>query len=63
MRWFDLARTGKLLEKYNLAIPAAANNQTTHPVITDTKHYLYPIPQSQIEVSLNKTDRVQKYGY
>lgn len=63
VRWFDLARTGKLLEKYNLAIPAAANNQTTHPVITDTKHYLYPIPQSQIEVSLNKTDMFQNYGY
>lgn len=63
VRWFDLARTGKLLEKYNLAIPAPANNQTTHPVITDTKHYLYPIPQSQIEVSLNKTDMFQNYGY
>lgn len=63
VRWFDLARTGKLLEKYNLAIPAPANNQTTHPIITDTKHYLYPIPQSQIEVSLNKTDMFQNYGY
>ncbi|MDX9747611.1 MAG: RagB/SusD family nutrient uptake outer membrane protein [Paludibacter sp.] len=63
VRWFDLARTGKLLEKYNLAVPAAANNQTTHPVITDTKHYLYPFPQAQIEVSLNKKDMFQNYGY
>jgi hypothetical protein len=63
IRWFDLARTGKLLEKYNLAIPAPAQNMTTHPIITDTKHYLYPIPQSQIDVSLNKTDMFQNYGY
>jgi hypothetical protein len=63
LRWFDLARTGKLLEKYNLAVPAPAQNMTTHPIITDTKHYLYPIPQSQIDVSLNKTDMFQNYGY
>jgi starch-binding outer membrane protein, SusD/RagB family len=63
IRWFDLARTGKLLEKYNLAVPAPAQNMTTHPIITDTKHYLYPIPQSQIDVSLNKTDMFQNYGY
>jgi len=63
VRWFDLARTGKLLEKYNLAIPATANNQTTHPIITDTKFYLYPIPQSQIAVSLNKENMFQNFGY
>jgi len=63
VRWFDLARTGQLIEKYNLAIPAAANNQTTHGVVTDTKIYLYPIPQSQIDLSLNKDEMFQNYGY
>lgn len=63
VRWFDLARTGKLLDRYNLAIPAPAQNMTTHPVITDIKYYLYPFPQSQIDISLNKTDMFQNYGY
>jgi hypothetical protein len=63
IRWFDLARTGQLLQKYNLAIPASSQNMTTHPIITDTKVYLYPIPQSQIAVSLNKENMFQNYGY
>lgn len=63
VRWFDLTRTGQLLQKYNLAIPASSQNMTTHPIITDTKFYLYPIPQSQIAVSLNKENMIQNYGY
>lgn len=62
VRWFDLARTGQLLDKYNLAIPQSSAS-TTHPVITDTKFFLYPIPQSQIDVALNKDIMFQNYGY
>lgn len=62
IRWFDLARTGQLLQKYNLAIPDPST-LTTHPVITDTKVYLYPFPQSQIDLSLNKENMFQNYGY
>jgi starch-binding outer membrane protein, SusD/RagB family len=63
VRWFDLARTGKLLQNYNLAVPAPESNMTTHPILTDTKYYLFPYPQAQIALSLNKTDMFQNFGY
>lgn len=42
MRWLDLARTGKLLERVKLHNPEAAVN-------IQTKHILRPIPQAQID--------------
>lgn len=60
VRWFDLARTGKLFEKYN-ELPLSGTS--SHPVITDEKYYLYPIPQAQIDGSLNKEGFFQNYGF
>jgi len=42
MRWFDLVRTNKLLERVRLHNKEAAGN-------IQTKHILRPIPQSQID--------------
>lgn len=43
MRWLDLIRTGKLIERVKAHNPDAAPN------ITAPKHLLRPIPQAQIE--------------
>ncbi|WP_080056318.1 RagB/SusD family nutrient uptake outer membrane protein [Spirosoma aerolatum] len=45
-RWFDLKRTGKLVERVKKYNPWAAKSAS----ITD-KHYLRPIPQSEIDLS------------
>lgn len=42
MRWLDLARTGKLIERVKLHNPEAAPN-------IQVKHLLRPIPQAQID--------------
>jgi hypothetical protein len=56
LRWFDLKRTGKLIErlaKYNL--DAALN--------VKTYHLMRPIPRVEIDVLQNKTEFVQNPGY
>ncbi len=45
-RWFDLKRTGKLIERVKKYNPWAAKSNT----ISD-KHYLRPIPQAEIDLS------------
>ncbi|MBN8821628.1 MULTISPECIES: RagB/SusD family nutrient uptake outer membrane protein [unclassified Spirosoma] len=45
-RWFDLKRTGKLIERVKKYNPWAAKSAS----ITD-KHYLRPIPQGEIDLS------------
>lgn len=55
-RWFDLKRTGKLVERVTRHNPQAAAN------IKDF-HDLRPIPQSQIDAVSNKTEFTQNKGY
>jgi hypothetical protein len=55
-RWFDLKRTGKLLERVGLYNPQAAAN-------IQTFHTLRPIPQTQIDAVVNKTEFTQNDGY
>jgi hypothetical protein len=55
-RWFDLKRTGKLVERVGLYNPQAAPNIKTY-------HTLRPIPQSQIDAVVNKTEFIQNPGY
>lgn len=46
VRWYDLKRTGKLIERVKKYNPWAAKSNT----ISD-KHYLRPIPQAEIDLS------------
>ncbi|MEO7530614.1 MAG: RagB/SusD family nutrient uptake outer membrane protein, partial [Sediminibacterium sp.] len=56
LRWFDLKRTGKLVERVkNLNPDAAGFIQATHA--------LRPIPQSQLDAVTNKTTFTQNPGY
>ncbi|HEY8915115.1 MAG TPA: RagB/SusD family nutrient uptake outer membrane protein [Chitinophaga sp.] len=55
-RWFDLKRTGKLLERVKLHNPDAAKNILP-------KHLLRPIPQDQIDRVSNPGDFPQNDGY
>ena len=55
-RWYDLKRTGKLLElvqKYN---PDAKANIKDY-------HILRPIPQTQLDAVINKEEFKQNTGY
>ncbi len=45
-RWFDLKRTGKLIERVNKYNPWALKSSEI-----SAKHYLRPIPQSEIDLS------------
>jgi hypothetical protein len=45
-RWFDLKRTGKLIERVK-----KYNPWTTKGMQVDEKHYLRPIPQGEIDLS------------
>jgi hypothetical protein len=56
MRWFDLKRTGKLVERVKLHNKAAAAN------IQDF-HVVRPIPQKQLDAVTNKSVFVQNAGY
>ncbi len=56
IRWFDLKRTGKLIDyvhKYNMD---ATNNIQEY-------HMLRPIPQSQLDAVTNKDEFQQNPGY
>ncbi|MES2332996.1 MAG: RagB/SusD family nutrient uptake outer membrane protein [Bacteroidota bacterium] len=56
LRWFDLKRTGKLVERVKNLNPDAAG------FILPT-HNLRPIPQSQLDAVTNKTAFTQNPGY
>jgi starch-binding outer membrane protein, SusD/RagB family len=63
-RWFDLARTGKFetfLEKTRSPNnPLIVNTATS---FNPAKHYLFPIPQSEIDLSTNKANFKQNPNY
>lgn len=70
LRWFDLVRTGKLIErvkKYNNYSPGFANSGSTvvpqdyAAMYIQDKHVLRPIPQSQIDASVDPTSEGGKY--
>lgn len=56
LRWFDLKRTGKLIEHLK-----AYNKEAGANVTED--HYLRPIPQVEIDVIQNKDEFKQNKGY
>ncbi|GAB3941123.1 RagB/SusD family nutrient uptake outer membrane protein [Spirosoma harenae] len=56
IRWFDLKRTGKLLERTRLDAPDNAVNLQDY-------HVLRPIPQTQLDAVTNKTEFTQNAGY
>jgi hypothetical protein len=56
LRWFDLKRTGKLLERVKAHNPQAAPNILP-------KHVLRPIPQDQIDRVSNPAEFPQNTGY
>jgi len=58
-RRFDLVRTGKLIEQY---YKPESIGQYEHGIITED-NYLLPIPQDQINVSINKVGFFQNPGY
>lgn len=55
-RWFDLKRTGKLISRINSMNPDAA-------VYVQPYHLLRPIPQTQLDAVINKTEFIQNPGY
>lgn len=54
-RWFDLKRTGKLLERVR------ANNPDGGPNISE-KHLVRPIPQIELDAILNQEDYASGWG-
>jgi starch-binding outer membrane protein, SusD/RagB family len=54
-RWFDLIRT-------NTAIAALQNSGLT-PITIQAYQYLYPIPQTELNISTNKSGFTQNPGY
>jgi hypothetical protein len=56
LRWFDLKRTGKLVEYVTAYNPEAAANIREH-------HVLKPIPQRQLDAVINKDEFIQNQGY
>lgn len=56
IRWFDLKRTGKLLERIRAYAPDNAVNLQDY-------HVLRPIPQTQLDAVTNKTEFGQNAGY
>jgi hypothetical protein len=63
-RWFDLARTGKF-ETF-LALTRPVNNPTapnTGTSFDPARHYLFPVPQSELDLSTNKEHFKQNPNY
>jgi hypothetical protein len=56
LRWFDLKRTGTLLERTREYNPEAGANIQNH-------HILRPIPQAQMDAVQNKDEFTQNEGY
>ncbi len=54
MRWYDLVRTGKLVERVRLHNVQAASNIQDH-------HVLRPIPQTQIDLCIDPTQPDEKF--
>lgn len=59
VRWYDLTRTGTLVENYNA--PTIVGNYKQG--LIDEDNYLRPIPQSQIDRSENSEGFFQNPGY
>ncbi|MEZ0484646.1 RagB/SusD family nutrient uptake outer membrane protein [Fibrella aquatica] len=55
-RWFDLKRTGKLVERVKKYNPWAAKSNTIKDI-----HYLRPIPQAEIDLSFPKMSQNEGY--
>ncbi|WP_127124890.1 RagB/SusD family nutrient uptake outer membrane protein [Pseudoflavitalea rhizosphaerae] len=63
-RWFDLARTGKFEHFLELTRPANdANIVNTATSFDPDTHYLFPVPQSEIDLSTNKEQFRQNPNY
>lgn len=63
-RWFDLARTGKFEYFLELTRPANDPNIVNTATSFDPRtHYLFPIPQSEIDLSTNKEQFKQNPNY
>jgi len=56
LRWFDLKRTGKLIERVTLHNPEAKSNILPY-------HLIRPIPQDQVDAVTNKEEFKQNEGY
>lgn len=56
LRWFDLKRTGKLIDRVQSLNPNAAPNIQPY-------HVVRPIPQSQLDGVLNRDEFTQNEGY
>jgi starch-binding outer membrane protein, SusD/RagB family len=56
IRWFDLKRTGKLIDRVKALNPDIAPNIDAH-------HLVRPIPQSQLDAITNKDEFKQNEGY
>ncbi|GGM95534.1 starch-binding protein [Dyadobacter beijingensis] len=56
LRWFDLKRTGKLIERIKKYAPDNAVNIQEH-------HTVRPIPQTQLDAVVNKSEFKQNAGY
>jgi hypothetical protein len=56
LRWFDLKRTGKLVERIKKYNPDNAVNIQEH-------HMVRPIPQTQLDAVVNKSEFKQNAGY
>jgi hypothetical protein len=56
LRWFDLKRTNKLVERIKALNPDGAQ-------FIQSFHVLRPIPQSQIDAVANKGEFTQNPGY
>ena len=56
LRWFDLKRTNKLVERIKALNPDGAQ-------FIQSFHVLRPIPQSQIDAVANKDEFTQNPGY
>lgn len=59
IRWFDLVRTGLLIQKYNE--PKLPGDFAQGQITED--NYLFPLPQAQIDRSENKEGFFQNPGY
>ena len=56
MRWYDLKRTGKLIDR------AKAMNPWTTTSGLAAHHYLRPIPQQEIDLASNKLSQNLNYN-
>lgn len=60
-RWFDLARTGRLIDAVKST--QLTTGRTTAPANIKPMHYLYPIPQNEIDNNSAIANEDQNPGY